>query len=81
MPFAFLDRVRVVRLREPERDVTSSFEPAPQPQRGELATVVEDVGDGLYLVERVTDDGMTAWLAEFGEDELELLERAPRPGD
>lgn len=77
MAFDMYAMVRVTRLREPEREVTSSFEPAPQPRTGETGTVVEDVGDGLYLVERVTDDGMTAWLAEFGEDELELIDRAP----
>lgn len=77
MAFEVLDTVRVVRLREPQREVTSAFEPPPQPRPGEVATVVEDVGDGLYLVERLTDDGMTAWLAEFGEDELELVDPAP----
>jgi hypothetical protein len=69
------DRVRIIRLREPERDVTSAFEIAPQPKVGELATIVDDVGDGIYLVERSTDDGVTAWLAEFERDELELVDR------
>ena len=69
------DRVRIVRLREPERDVTSAFETAPQPKIGEIAMIVDDVGDGIYLVERTTDDGMTAWLAEFERDELELVDR------
>ena len=77
MAFDIFARVRVTRLREPQREVTSSFEPAPQPRAGETGTVVEDVGEGLYLVERVTDDGMTAWLAEFGEDELELIGPVP----
>jgi hypothetical protein len=69
------DRVRIIRLREPERDVTSAFEIAPQPKVGEFATIVDDVGDGIYLVERSTDDGVTAWLAEFERDELELVDR------
>ena len=73
--FAVLDTVRVVRLRDPDRDVTSSLDPAPHPRIGDLATVVDDVGDGLYLVERMTDDGVSAWLAEFAGDELELVER------
>jgi hypothetical protein len=76
--FAIADRVRVARLHEPEREVTSAFEDAPQPRLGELATIVDDVGDDIYLVERNTDDGVTAWLAEFEADELELVERAPR---
>lgn len=74
------DRVRIVRLVEPERDVTSAFEIAPQPRIGEVATVVDDVGDGIYLVERTTDDGMTAWLAEFERVELELVDRSPTSG-
>lgn len=77
MAFAILDTVRVIRLGEPEREVTSAFDPAPQPRVGQLATIVEDVGEGIYLVERTTDDGVTAWLAEFMEDELELVDRAP----
>lgn len=77
MAFGILDTVRVVRLREPEREVTSAFEPAPQPRVGQLATIVEDVGEGIYLVECTTDDGVTAWLAEFTDDELELVDRAP----
>ena len=76
MAFEIADRVRVVKLHEAERDVTSAWEEAPQPRVGEIATVVDDVGDGIYLVERTTDDGITAWLAEFGTDELELVERA-----
>ena len=76
MAFGILDTVRVVRLHDPDRDVTSALDPAPQPRIGELATVVDDVGEGLYLVERTTDDGISAWLAEFAGDELELVERA-----
>lgn len=79
MAFAILDTVRVIRLGEPEREVTSAFDPAPQPRVGQLATIVEDVGEGIYLVERTTDDGVTAWLAEFTDDELELVDRAPPP--
>ena len=74
--FEIADTVRVVRLEEPDREVTSAFEEAPQPRVGELATIVDDVGDGLYLVERTTADGITAWLAEFLADELELVDRA-----
>ncbi len=76
-PFEISDTVRIVRLHEPDRDVTSAFEDAPQPRVGESATVVDDVGEGLYLVERTTADGVTAWLAEFLADELELIDRAP----
>ena len=78
--FEISDTVRIIRLQEPERDVTSAFEEAPQPRIGDVATVVDDVGDGLYLVERTTADGVTAWLAEFLAEELELVDRADPPG-
>lgn len=76
MTFGIDDRVRIVRLHSREREVTSAWEDAPQPRVGEVATVVDDVGEGFYLVERTTDDGVSAWLAEFQEGELELVERA-----
>jgi len=65
---------RAVKL-EPEREVTGSSDPAPQPRVGDKATVVADVGDGLYLLESCTDDGMTLWLGEFAAEELALVER------
>ena len=76
MTFEISDRVRLIRLHQKERDVTSAWEDAPQPRLGEIATIVDDVGDGIYLVERTTDDGICAWLAEFVADELELVDRA-----
>jgi hypothetical protein len=39
--------------------------------------VVADVGDGVFLVEHATADGRTIWLAEFLEEELELVARPP----
>jgi hypothetical protein len=76
MHFQLDDSVRVVRLLGPEREVTGSSEPAPQPRVGDRATVVADVGDGLYLLESRTDDGVTLWMAEFAAEEMELIERA-----
>ena len=35
-----------------------------------------DLGEGLYLVESCTDDGMTLWMGEFAAEELALVERA-----
>ena len=76
MHFQHDDTVRVVHLLEPEREVTGSSDPAPQPRVGDRATVVADLGDGLYLLESCTDDGMTLWMGEFAAEELELVERA-----
>jgi len=76
MHFQLDDSVRVVRLLEEEREVTGSSDPAPQPRVGDRATVVADVGEGLYLIESCTDDGVTLWMAEFAAEEMELIERA-----
>ncbi len=76
MAFAINDSVRIARLLADERDVTGSAAEPPQPRVGEIGTVVDDVGDGLYLVEQLTADGYTRWLAEFESEELELVERA-----
>jgi hypothetical protein len=69
------DLVRIVQLEADERDVDSSVDPPRQPRVGELGTVVEEVADGIYLIERCTDDGRVLWVAEFLASELELVER------
>ena len=76
MHFQLDDTVRVAHLLEPEREVTGSSDPAPQPRVGDKATVVADLGEGLYLVESCTDDGMTVWMGEFAAEELKLVARA-----
>jgi hypothetical protein len=69
------DVVRVVRVLVPEREVTGSSATPPQPRLGDTGTVVADVGDGLYLVESCTDDGMTIWMTELATEELALVDR------
>lgn len=76
MRFQLDDTVRVVRLLDPEREVTGSSEPAPQPRVGDAATVVADVGEGIYLLECCTDDGVLRWMAEFAAEELALVDRS-----
>ena len=79
MAFEIDDTVRIAKLLTPERDVTGRAAEPPQPRVGETGTIVDDVGDGIYLVERTTDDGSTQWLAEFADAELALVDRrAPR---
>ena len=75
MPFEMFDVVRIARLLIPSRDVDGSAPDPPQPRVGETGSIVEVVGDDVYLVERVTDDGRTLWIAEFSESELTLLDR------
>ena len=77
MTFRLYDTVRIARLLTPEREVSGSSAAPPQPRVGETGAVVDDVGDGLYLVEHVTADGYTTWLAEFSVAELELVARPP----
>lgn len=69
------DLVRIVHLEADDRDVDSSVDPPRHPRVGEIATVVEEVAEGIYLVERSTDDGRPLWTAEFLASELELVER------
>jgi hypothetical protein len=76
MNFEPHDSVRVTRLLFPSRDVDGASAIPPQPRIGEQATVVDALGEDLYLVERATDDGRTLWMAEFHGAELELLRRA-----
>ena len=81
MTFQRLDDVRVVRLLVERREVDGFTAEPPQPRAGEGGTVVDCLGDDLYLVERATDDGRTLWLAEFHASELELVDRPPREGE
>ena len=76
MAFDRLDIVRVARLVLETRDVDGSVAEPPQPRLGDVGTVVDTLGDELYLVERTTDDGRTVWVAEFHADELELVHPA-----
>jgi hypothetical protein len=69
------DRIRIVRLLVAQRDVSGASTSPPQPRVGEEGDVVADVGEGILLVEHSTADGRTIWLAEFLEDELELVAR------
>jgi hypothetical protein len=75
MSFELYDTVRIARVLIPDRDVDGSAADPPQPRVGETGVIVTPLGDCVYLVERSTDDGRTQWMAEFLEDELELVER------
>jgi hypothetical protein len=79
-PFYPSDLVRIARLEAEQRDVDGSAHPPPQPRLGEVGTVIEEVDDGIYLVERCTDDGRTIWIAEFLGAELELVDRTEERG-
>ena len=69
------DVVRIARLEIPTRDVDGASAEPPQPRVGEIAVVVDSLGDDVYLVERMTDDGHPLWVAEFRGAELDLVDR------
>ena len=75
MTFQVDDAVRVVRIIVSEREVATATLDAPLPHVGDEGTIVADVGDGFFIVECRTDDGITRWTAEFAAKELELLDR------
>ena len=70
------DRVRVARVLVAEREVTGSSATPPQPRLGDIGSIVADVGDGLYLVESCTADGITIWMTELAAEELERADRS-----
>jgi len=69
------DVVRVARVLVAEREVTGSSATPPQPRVGDIGSIVADVGDGLYLVESCTADGITIWMTELAAEELERADR------
>jgi hypothetical protein len=75
MRFELSDVVRVQQLTVPTREVDGPGADPPQPRVGELGVVVGSLGDDLYLVEHMTDDGRSVWMAEFLAAELVLVER------
>lgn len=75
-----LDAVRVIGMHgRPAEHLVLARVQRP-PRIGDIGTVVERLaGDGpRYLVESVTGEGETVWLAEFGPDEVELDEDVAR---
>lgn len=68
------DQVRVVTLDAEDRQVDSSVDPPQHPRVGEMGVIVDEVAEGIYLVERCTDDGRVLWVAEFLGSELERVE-------
>jgi len=65
-------QVRIVRLNKDNRPFTGSGNVSRAPQIGDEGIIVEVLDSGKeYIVENVTPDGYTVWLADFVADELE----------
>jgi hypothetical protein len=74
-----LDVVKIVRLDKPRRRVTGSESILRQPIIGDIGTVVHiteiNPDEWSYTIECVSEDGRTYWLAEFINEEIEVLHR------
>ncbi len=47
-----------------------------QPVVGDVGAVLHVLGGGSVAVECIDSNGFTLWVADFSEDELELVETA-----
>ena len=72
--FRELDVVRVIALHGAPAEHLAVARVQRPPRIGDIGTVVERAADApsRYLVESVTGEGETVWLAEFTADEIEL---------
>jgi len=72
------DVVRVAHLKERGRSFYGSEDVKRPPQIGDVATVCHEYDSDdpstKVAVEKVTEDGLTVWLADFDQDELEHVE-------
>ena len=76
--FAEYSTVRVARFIQAERFfVEGADEITRRPRIGDEGIVVatgSHEGERLYMIECITDEGDTVWVAEFSPDELEFIE-------
>lgn len=75
--FAEYSIVRVARLLKAERFLVKGADEITRPPRiGDEGIVVDTgrhEGERQYMIECLTNDGDTVWVAEFSPDELELI--------
>ena len=73
------DSVRVVKLLKTGRDFEGSEGVTRPPQVGDIAMICHEYDPNdptsVVAVEKVNDDGLTVWLADFERSELELVQR------
>jgi hypothetical protein len=65
-----LSVVRIKKLTTPDREFDGTADVKRVPRVGDLGILVHKSGD-LHIVEAVDDNGLTIWLADFSQDELE----------
>lgn len=67
-----LDVVRIIDLREGEREFSGSEGVSRAPRVGDIGTIVHTLKPGeAYIVECVDSEGWTIWVADFLAEELE----------
>jgi hypothetical protein len=73
MLFCELDVVRVTRLLTATRHVDGSSGMVRQPRVGDVGAIVHVLGEKAFVVECVDAGGLTAWVADFEAEEIELV--------
>jgi hypothetical protein len=74
MALGAYDTVRVTGLLLKNRFVDGTAGVVRQPQIGDTGTVLHVLGAGSVAVECIDANGFTLWVADFSEDELELVQ-------
>lgn len=69
------DVVRVVRLRTSGRNFSGTEGVRRAPRVGDEGAIVHVPAPDAFVVECVSPDGATVWLADFRRDELERVAR------
>jgi hypothetical protein len=75
--FRELDVVRVTRLLTATRHVDGSSGAVRQPRIGDVGAIVHVFGEKTFAVECVDAAGLTAWVADFEAEEIELVSQRP----
>ena len=68
--------VQIVELKTPNRPFDGSETVKKPPKVGDTGTIVHittNSKETIYIVERTNSSGKTVWLADFLQDEIELL--------
>jgi hypothetical protein len=66
--------VRVTKLLSDQRAYTGTESVKRAPRVGDQGTIVHAFNkSGPYVVECVNSDGLTLWLADFAQEELEII--------
>lgn len=71
--FKLYTNVRVRALLQSESDYNGWNVNVRHPQIGDIGTIIYVLSQNRFVVENSSSDGITIWLGEFCEEELELI--------